>query len=225
MDEKKLLYQKKENTMFSHIVASKNPMLLFRWYKHFVLSVCTHDNFLKNFVTSDESLIFPDFLLKLNQMKEFYFKTHPYHDVKYFETFRSKSRQDYLFHSGATKRHHYGMHYFCLAVDMTKWFNNSHHWNLDYDLLRRTGNSISITSLYPFEECHFQFLPVPMQNDFFDFANQSIKCLQDLFSLKIDGDIGPITQGAILFNIDRLNEYFDNLYSQIKHKIEDDKLK
>jgi len=219
MFELKKLYAKQGRELTYFLSSSRNPFLLLRWCRFFFLNIAIDEAIFSNKIFSSVNFIFPDFMMKINQMLEAYKIGYPEHEVKYFETFRSNVRQKHLYDENVTKKSSFSMHYLGLAVDLTRWFNGSHKWSLDYEELRMLGNKIGLTNLYPFEYCHFQFIPCSMQNDFIDFAKHSIRVIQDLLNVKIDGNIGAITQGQILFNKERLEIYFNDCESHIRKEL------
>jgi hypothetical protein len=134
----------------------------------------------------------------------------------FFETFRSNKRQYKMYSQGHSNVKSYGMHYYGLAVDIINFKNGLPRWNLDYDTLIRLANQINITSLRPFEDCHFQFIPISAQNDWREFARHLTLCIQDLLNVEQDGIIGLHTQGQVIINYDRLNTYFNDIDKLLK---------
>lgn len=216
MVQSKKLYPKNYRSLYAILKESKNPMMLLRWLNHFFLFLAVQPHFLRSDLCNHEEFLFIDFKNKILSLLESYNKIHPEHMIGFYETFRSNKRQAFLFQSGVTKKLKYGMHYFGIAVDLVRFQFNKPQWTLDYDLLIKNGVSIGLTNLTPYEQCHFQFIPVNMQNDFITFAKHSICCIQDLLNCKVDGDLGPITQGQIIINSERLSVYFSDLEKELK---------
>jgi hypothetical protein len=211
METMKQLISKSYKPLSYFLKQSKNPAMLLRYARHYILTMAINESFLKNDICNDDVMLFPDFRLKIICMLDYYKKDHVADIPAFFETYRSNSRQYSLYSSGASKVKSFGMHYFGLAVDLVNYKNGLIKWSLDYKALLKIGNDIGLTNLTPFELCHFQFIPVSMQNDFRSFVNNLTKVIQDLLNCKIDGSLGPITQGAILFDVERLKDYFDSI--------------
>lgn len=223
MDNQKNLYVKKSLPLLSYLCMSKNPFMLLRWSKHFILKIVTNECFFEMKPCRITDLLFPDFYLKVCQLKEFYEKLYTEQKIGFFETFRSESRQHYLFGNNVTRINSLGMHHFGLACDFVKVLNNNFYWLLDYDALRKAGNEIGLTNLYPFESCHFQFIPCHMQTNWRIFYVNLVRIVQDLLNCKIDGKLGKITQGAILLNVERLESYFLSVEKELKGLSQDEK--
>lgn len=216
MDEQKLLFVKKQKDISYLCNRTKNPMMLFRWCKHFYLTICNADELLSEFITRNCDFLFPDFRLKLDCLVEAYNQSQPKDVVAYFETFRSDKRQQYVYSTGASSRRKGSMHYYGFACDLVKYLNNKYIWTLDYTTLRSIARELPLFNLYPMEECHFQFIPCSMQNDFRDFANNTMLTIQDLFNVKKDAIIGSQTQFQLRINYQRLVDYFSQQESLIK---------
>jgi hypothetical protein len=211
METMKKLFSKNYKPLEYFLKQSKNPAMLLRYSRHYILTMAINESFLKNDICNDDVMLFPDFKLKICAMLDFYHKDHLADVPAFFETFRSNKRQFELFNQGATIVKSYGMHFYGIAVDLINFKNGLIKWNLDYKALLKIGNDIALTNLTPFELCHFQFIPVNMQNDWRAYTNNLTRCIQDLLNCKIDGSLGAITQGAILFDAERLKDYFDSI--------------
>lgn len=215
MEEKKLLYTKQCRPLQFFLKQSKNPAMLLRYARHFILTMAISDSFFTRNVCNYSYLLFPDFMQKILSIMEFYSRNRPIDIVGFFETYRSNERQLQVYNAGASKVKAFGMHYYGIAVDIINFKNHIPRWNLDYNILVKAVQDIGLTSLRPYEDCHVQFIPVSMQDDWRDFTNNLTKIVQDLLNCKVDGKLGPITVGAILLSEDRLRDYFDSI------KIED----
>lgn len=202
------LYNKKSKSLCFYLKESKNPFMLLRWSKHFILNLAANEAFLQDDIQNSADFLFPDFKLKLLQILEKYSEIEPADVPAFFETFRSNKRQFYLFQNGKTKIKSYGMHYYGIAVDLINFKNNLVRWSLNYDEIIRLAKLNGLTSLRPFEDCHLQFIPVESQNAWRSFARNLTICIQDLVNVKTDGIIGPHTFGQILTNYKRLEYYF-----------------
>lgn len=205
------LYCKQTRGLPYFLKQSKNPAMLLRWARHFILTMAINDSFLKNSICNDVEMLFPDFQLRLFSCLDYYQTKQPNDISGYFETYRSNQRQYTVYSSGASQVKSYGMHFFGLAADVINFKNHIPKWNLNYNILIKAFQDVGLYSLRPYEDCHVQFIPTSMQNDFRAFANHTIKITQDLLNCKVDGTLGKITQGAILLDIERLKIYFDEI--------------
>lgn len=216
MENDKKLYNKNSRSLEYFLNQSKNPQMLLRWSRHFILTIVPHEYFLLDHSCNDLKLLFPDFSLRILSLLEKYSEIVPKDVPGFFETFRSNKRQYKMYSEGHSSVKSYGMHYYGLAVDIINFKNGLPRWNLDYDTLIRLANQIGITSLRPFEDCHFQFIPVTSQNDWREFARYLTLCIQDLLNVKQDGIIGVHTQGQVIVNYHRLNTYFNDIDKLLK---------
>lgn len=216
MENQNKLYNKRSRSLEYFLLQSKNPSMLLRWCRHFILNIASSEAFLENDIQNHADYLFPDFRVKIFQILEKYNEININHQPGFFETFRSNKRQYEMYQKGTSKIKSYGMHFYGIAVDIISFKNNRPSWSLDYDTLIRLGNQINITNLRPFEDCHFQFIPVSSQNDFREFARNLTYIVQDLLNVKQDYYIGPITQGQILINHSRLAEYFNDIEKLIQ---------
>ena len=216
MSKEKALYNKRSRSLSYFLNMSHNPHMLLRWSEHFILKIVPHESFLKDELCNDSTLLFPDFAVRVLSVLEKYRETVPSDVPAFFETFRSNKRQYRYYQEGNTKVKGYGMHYYGLAVDLINYKNNRIKWNLNYNKLIEYGNSVGLTNLRPYEDCHFQFIPVDKQNDWREFARYLTLIVQDLVNVQQDGIIGIHTQSQVVVNHDRLIEYFNSQKSLIK---------
>lgn len=222
MENAKKLYNKKMKHLSFYLCQTRNPSMLLRWSKHWILNVVTNESFLKNELCNSADFLFPDFKTKILQILEKYSESYPYDVPAFYETFRSNKRQYELYNRGVSKIKSYGMHYYGIAVDLINYKNGLIRWNLVYDLIFELANLNNVTSLRPYEDCHLQFIPVDSQNQWRSYARNLTMVIQDLVNTKIDGIIGAHTFGQILINNDRITDYFNDCDKIIKKGFNND---
>ena len=222
MENPKKLYNKKMKHLSFYLGQSRNPAMLLRWSKHWLLNVVSNETFLRNDLCNKFDFLFLDFLIKIMQILEKYTETFPNDVPCFFETFRSNKRQFELFSACKSKVKSYGMHYYCLAVDLVNFKNGLVRWNLNYDKIFELANLNGVYSLRPYEDCHLQFIPVSSQNDFRNYARNMTMCIQDLLNVKIDGIIGFHTHSQVIINNDRIEAYLNETENIISRGFNND---
>lgn len=88
-----------------------------------------------------------------------------------FETYRSQTRQEALFQSGATQLQKVGLHGFGLAVDIVKSINGEPSWKGDFSLLGKLAHKYCLAwgGDWPHfrDYCHVQRVSVADQDRVF----------------------------------------------------------
>ena len=217
---KNLLYNKKQKSIAYLCKQRNNSKYWFKWILFYFDVVVRNEDYLSRELTNNEQLLFPDMLQRVISLREAYQEKYPKDVVAFFETFRNNYTQKVWYNQGASNIKAYGMHNFSIAVDLINFANGRIKWNLHYDLITSLAPKVGLYSLSPYEECHLQLIPKSQQNDFRSWYFEVVKSIQDLFNVKIDGFIGPITQGQIIMFYDRLKAYFDNQFKYLEETYE-----
>jgi hypothetical protein len=170
---------------------------------HFFSKICLSENYLSSAVCNNPELLYNPFLQKIKNVIAEYNKYDYDHTVFIYEAFRSNELQHIYFNRGSSQIRRYGMHYFGIAADLVHLEDKDSDGQLDkgefvswkklnYPLLQELGNNQSLTHL-TWETCHFQLIPVSLQQNLRNFVSAQVASFQKDNNLVPDGDPGPKT--------------------------------
>lgn len=185
-----------------------NPESLSEFY---LRTLCLSTRYFSDSPVSGPSLLFPDFAKKIDSVISGYNEIHPSQCVFIFESFRSNSLQRLYYLRGNSKIRRNGMHHYGIAADLVYLDDLNHNglkdageyvsWEkLDYSLLKKLADAEGLSHL-TWESCHFQLIPVALQEQLRAYVAQSIVSFQSAYGLLADGIVGPKT-------VDKLNEVY-----------------
>ncbi len=112
---------------------------------------------------SDQDLLYPPFLAKLQACIKQYKQTHPNQDITFTETYRSNTLQMIHFNNGASKIKKNGMHHYGIAADSIFIINGKKSYKGDVMLIRKIYKDNGLTILGMWDSLHVQFIPVSEQ--------------------------------------------------------------
>ncbi|MCX6162937.1 MAG: peptidoglycan-binding protein [Ignavibacteriae bacterium] len=184
------------NPLFQYL----DPM---EFSKHFFSKICLSDKFFYPGECKDPDLLYPPFLNKINSVKTEYNKYDYDHTVFIYESFRSNELQRIYFNRNSSKIRRYGMHFYGIAADLVHLDDKDNDgiqdngefvsWDkLNYPLLQELATSAELIHL-AWEACHFQLIPVSLQQNIRNFVTAQVVSFQQDNNLVPDGDVGPKT--------------------------------
>jgi len=112
---------------------------------------------------SDQSLLFPDFLVKVKSSVAKYNDAHSGQDVTFTETYRSNPLQLKHFNNGASKIKANGMHHYGIAADSIFVIGGKNTYKGDVMELRKIYKDNGLFLLGMWDSMHVQFIPVSGQ--------------------------------------------------------------
>ena len=187
--------------------ANSNPVFQYldpeEYIKHFFSQICLSDNYFSPRICQNPNLLYPPFMNKLVNVSKEYNKYDQVNKVFAYETFRSNELQKVYFNRGASKVRRFGMHFFGIAADLVHLDDKDGDdvqdkgefvsWEkLNYSLLQELSNAQDLTHL-AWETCHFQLIPVSLQQNLRNFVTAQVVSFQQDNNLIPDGDVGPKT--------------------------------
>jgi len=188
-------------------LTNQNPVFDYldpeEFIRHFFSKICLSENYFGPAVCCNSELLYPPFLEKIKNVIAEYNKYDYDHTVFIYEAFRSNELQRIYFNRGSSQIRRYGMHFYGIAADLVHLDDKDKDgiqdkgefvsWQkLNYPLLQELGNNQSLTHL-TWETCHFQLLPVSLQQNLRNFLNSKVVSFQKENNLVPDGDVGPKT--------------------------------
>jgi hypothetical protein len=189
------------------IMENSNPLFQYldpmEFTKHFFSKICLSDKFFYPGECKNPDLLYPPFLNKINSVKTEYNKYDYDHTVFIYESFRSNELQRIYFNRNSSKIRRYGMHFYGIAADLVHLDDKDNDgiqdngefvsWDkLNYPLLQELATSAELIHL-TWEACHFQLIPVSLQQNIRNFVTAQVVSFQQDNNLVPDGDVGPKT--------------------------------
>lgn len=159
---------------------------------HYISRIITSDRYLSPNPVRDTYLLFPPFKTLLDELITLY--TQNSNDEIYIlETYRSNTLQLAYYNRGASKIRSNGMHHYGIAVDLVRGKSGKYlDYKLNYVLLRKLANNLGLTVLN-FEDAHYQFIPVSLQDELRSTVKTTVINFQKNNKLVPDGIVGPKT--------------------------------
>lgn len=142
---------------------------------------------------SDQSLLFPDFLARLNTCIGQYKQQRPGQDITYTETYRSNVLQLKHFNNGASKIRKNGMHHYGIAGDSIFIIGGKRTFKGDVTLIRKIYKDNGLTILGMWDALHVQFIPVADQQKLRDAVSAAITLFQKQNGLQQTGEANAET--------------------------------
>lgn len=127
---------------------------------------------------ADQTLLFPDFLIKLNSCIAQYKQQRPGQDITFTETYRSNALQMIHFNNGASKIKKNGMHHYGIAADSIFIIGGKRTFKGDVTLIRKIYSDNGLTILGMWDALHVQFIPVGDQQALRDTVSAAITKFQ-----------------------------------------------
>jgi hypothetical protein len=112
---------------------------------------------------SDQDLLYPPFLAKLQACIKQYQQTYPNQDITFTETYRSNTLQMIHYNNGASKIKKNGMHHYGIAADSIFIINGKKSYKGDVMLIRKIYQANGLTILGMWDALHVQYIPVGEQ--------------------------------------------------------------
>jgi hypothetical protein len=112
---------------------------------------------------SDQDLLYPPFLAKLQSCIKQYQKTYPNQDITFTETYRSNTLQMIHYNNGASKIKKNGMHHYGIAADSIFIINGKKSYKGDVLLIRKIYQANGLTILGMWDALHVQYISVGEQ--------------------------------------------------------------
>jgi hypothetical protein len=112
---------------------------------------------------SDQDLLYPSFLAKLQICIKEYQKTYPNQDITFTETYRSNTLQMIHYNNGASKIKMNGMHHYGIAADSIFIINGKKSYKGDVMLIRKIYQANGLIILGMWDSLHVQYISVGEQ--------------------------------------------------------------
>ncbi len=112
---------------------------------------------------SDQDLLYPLFLAKLQACIKQYQKTYPNQSITFTETYRSNTLQMIHYNNGASKIKKNGMHHYGIAADSIFIINGKKSYKGDVMLIRKIYQANGLTILGMWDALHVQYITVGEQ--------------------------------------------------------------
>ena len=160
---------------------------------YFTYIVC-YDNYFSIDLQRKTNLLYPPFKRKINTMLDRYLELDNSQIPKIFETYRSLKRQKELYNENKTKIMSAGFHHFGLAADIVFLKDNQITWEGNYNMLNNIAFPIGLFKTGFNEQCHYQYYSDNILQQLRVYAKTKVIRFQQMFKLKDDGIIGPVTK-------------------------------
>jgi hypothetical protein len=142
---------------------------------------------------SNQELLFPDFLLKLNDCINQYTNLYPNQEVTFAETYRSNVLQEIYYNNGASKIKKNGMHHYGIAADSIFIISGKRTYKGDINALRKVYKDNGLTILGMWDPLHVQYIPVADQQLLRNATVKLVKTFQTDNGLEITGEANLAT--------------------------------
>lgn len=113
---------------------------------------------------TDQSLLFPAFLDRVQFCISLYRTSHENQDIAFTETYRSNALQLIHYNNGASKIKANGMHHYGIAADCIFVINGRRTYKGDVMGLRKIFKDNELVILGMWDAFHVQFIPVSEQS-------------------------------------------------------------
>jgi hypothetical protein len=123
---------------------------------------------------SDQDLLYPPFLAKLQACIKQYQQTYPNQDITFTETYRSNTLQMIHYNNGASKIKKNGMHHYGIAADSIFIINAKKSYKGDVMLVRKIYQANGLTILGMWDALHVQYIPVGEQQGLRDEVREMV---------------------------------------------------
>jgi hypothetical protein len=123
---------------------------------------------------SDQDLLYPAFLAKLQDCIKQYQKTYPNQDITFTETYRSNTLQMTHYNNGASKIKKNGMHHYGIAADSIFIINGKKSYKGDVLLIRKIYKDNGLTILGMWDALHVQYISVGEQQGLRDEVRELV---------------------------------------------------
>ena len=129
----------------------------------YLQTLVTGAKFNSSLPVAEQTLLFPEFLTKLNSCIAKYKQAHSNQDITFTETYRSNTLQLIHFNNGASKIKKNGMHHYGIAADSIFIIDGKRSFKGDITLLRKIYKENGLSILGMWDALHVQFIPVSDQ--------------------------------------------------------------